>query len=252
MKLIYSLILAIVLTLPVSALAAETSGSASADILSNYVWRGLKLSDDQGVIQPSVGITSGAFGANLWANYDMDTNEHNETDLTLSYSRSMDKLSYEAGFIYYALDGLEDTQELYLSLSYDAPLSPSATLYYDYDEGDGAFLVLSVGHSVPVGDYELSLGASASVNFDNDLMMNDTDGDGNLDDVALYNGEVTASIAIPVFENVTIEPKAAYTFPLSSDAKDTFEGTTANGNSGLSIDNDSSIFYGGVGISISF
>jgi len=49
----------------------ETSGSASVDVMSNYVWRGQKLSNSW-VVQPSVAITYGVFGANLWANYDSD------------------------------------------------------------------------------------------------------------------------------------------------------------------------------------
>ncbi len=47
--------------------SAETSGSASVDVFSKYVWRGQTLSDAS-VIQPSVGITYGGYGANLWDN----------------------------------------------------------------------------------------------------------------------------------------------------------------------------------------
>ena len=103
MKSLRALSLAVVLTLLVSvgALYAEepkTSGYASVDVMSNYVWRGQKLSNSW-VLQPSVGITYGVFGANIWANYDSDSKidegdghgEFNETDLTLSYTRSVDK-----------------------------------------------------------------------------------------------------------------------------------------------------------------
>jgi len=41
--------------------AAQTSGSASLDFMSNYVWRGQKLSNAS-VLQPSVGITYEGFG----------------------------------------------------------------------------------------------------------------------------------------------------------------------------------------------
>ena len=68
----------------------EKSASASVDIMSQYIWRGQQLSDEA-VIQPSVGVTYGGFGANLWANYDTDTKEHNETDLTLNFANSMRK-----------------------------------------------------------------------------------------------------------------------------------------------------------------
>jgi hypothetical protein len=151
--------------------AAETSGSASVDIFSDYVWRGQRLSDGEGVVQPSVSITHDNFGVNLWANYDAETDEHNETDLTLTYGLSKDKLSLEVGYIYYALDGADDTQEVYLSLAYETILSPSVTLYYDFDEGDGAFLVASIGYSIGLMEkISLNLGASASVNLDNEIM----------------------------------------------------------------------------------
>jgi hypothetical protein len=221
--------------------AAETSGGATVDLLSNYVWRGQTLSGDDGVVQPSMGITFGNFGVNLWANYDVELDEHNETDLTLTYGLSREKLSVEAGFIYYALDGAEDTQEVYLSLAYDTFLSPSVTVYYDFDEGDGAFLIASVGHSLGLTEEaSLNLGASASVNIDNEVMGLDSKGDPFTD---LYNGEVSASISIPLGKNISIEPRIAYSFPLSSDAEDVFEGLPSR---------ESDIIYGGVGLSLAF
>jgi hypothetical protein len=205
------------------------------------VWRGQTLSGDDGVVQPSVGITYGNLGANLWANHDIETDEQNETDLTLTYGLSKDKLSLEVGYIYYALDGTDDTQEVYLSLAYDIILSPSVILYYDFDEGDGAFLVASVGYSIGLADkVSLDLGASASINLDNEIMGVDTDRDPFTD---FYNGEVTASVSVPVGKNLSIEPKIAYSFPLSSDAEDVFEGLPSG---------ESDILYGGVGVSLGF
>jgi hypothetical protein len=90
-------VLTVVLSLcfSVGSLYAEeikASGYASADVMSNYVWRGQKLSNTW-VVQPSVGITYGGFGANLWGNYDSDATidegsghgEFTETDVTLSF-----------------------------------------------------------------------------------------------------------------------------------------------------------------------
>jgi hypothetical protein len=214
----------------------EVSGSASVDVMSNYVWRGFKLSDDF-VIQPSVGITYGGFGANLWANYDTDTNEHTETDLTLNYTFSLDKFSFDAGYIYYALDGVDDTQEIYVSAGYDILLSPTLTIYYDLDEGDGAFIVGSIGHSFEVSEgIELSLGASASYNADSEYSIGDYSD--------FHNGELSASVSIPITDAISVEPIIAYTFPLSDDAEDAIEA--------VSFDEDSSIFYGGASFSLSF
>jgi hypothetical protein len=228
----------------ISAAYAEettTAGSASVDIMSNYVWRGQKLSNAS-VVQPSVGITYGGFSANLWANYDTDTNEHNETDLTLSYSYPVDKLSIDAGYIYYALEGVNDTQEIYLAVSYDFLLSPTLTVYYDFDQGDGAFIVASISHSFEVTDkVGLNLGASGSYNGKNAVMGTDSSGDKFS---GFYNGELSASVGVQLTKALSIEPKIAYSFPLSSDAEDAIKA--------ISDDGDKDIFYGGVNLTLSF
>lgn len=254
MKSLKVISLALVLTLLVSvgSLYAEeikASGYASADVMSNYVWRGQKLSNSW-VIQPSVGITYGVFEADIWANYDSDAKidegdghgEFNETDITLNYTRSIDKLTLTAGYIYYALKTANDTQELYLSAGYDTLLAPTLTLYYDFDEGNGAFLVASISHSFEVSkDIALNLGASASYNINNKVMGFDKDGD---DFSNFYNAEISSSVSIPILKAITVTPKVAYSFPLSNDAKEAIKN--------ISDDGDKDIFYGGVNVTLSF
>jgi hypothetical protein len=254
MKSLRLFVLSVLLTCCVSVgtLYAEeikTSGSASVDVMSNYVWRGQKLSNSW-VVQPSVAITYGVFGANLWANYDSDSKidegnghgEFNETDLTLSYTRSMDKWTFGAGYIYYALNAANDTQEVYLSASYDTLLKPTLTVYYDFDEGNGAFIVASIGHSIGVAKgINLNLGASASYNINNKVMGFDKGGD---DFSNFYNAELSSSLNIPVWKAITVTPKIAYSFPLSDDAKDAIKN--------ISDDGDKDIFYGGVNVTLSF
>jgi hypothetical protein len=250
MKRVKFIMATFILILGVSAgsmYAAETSGSASVDFMSNYVWRGQKLSNSM-VVQPSAGITYGGFGANLWANYDTGTNEHNETDLTVNFSNSVDKFSYDVGYIFYALDGSgtdgsgNDTQEIYLTLGYDMLLSPSLTVYLDFDEGDGAFIVASVSHAFELPQ-ELSIDVGASISYaaDNTVMGQDADGE-NVS--AFYNGDISASLMIPVTDALSVGPMIAYSFPLSNDAEDAIEA--------ISDDGDSDIVYGGINVSLSF
>ncbi|RMG00170.1 MAG: hypothetical protein D6726_11735 [Nitrospirae bacterium] len=222
----------------------DVSGSASVGVFSNYVWRGQKLSNAY-VIQPSVGITYNGFGVSLWSNIDSDFGDEmeiTETDLTIDYAFDIDKFSLDTGLIYYGLEGAADTAEIYASVSYDTLLSPSLTLYYDIDEGDGGFLVFSIGHSFSLPkDISLSLGASASVNLDNEVMGYDSGGDTFTN---FYNGELSASLSIPVTGSITLEPMIAYSFPLSNDAEDAIMG--------ISDDGDRDIFYGGITLSLSF
>ena len=255
MKKLTILIIAMVLATgfafgPLAASAAETSGSASADIMSHYVWRGQRLSDDF-VIQPSVAITYGGFGANIWANWDDTASSATdrgitESDYTLNYTFSTDKFGFDVGYIYYAFPSPGvDTQEIYLGVSYDTMLSPSATLYYDFDEGEGAFLVLAIGHSLDLTEkIALNLGASASYNFSNMVMGPAANGDADFSD--FYNGELSASLSIPVTGNISIEPKIAYTASLSDDAEAAIKGLDAAGKA------DDSFVYGGINVTLSF
>jgi hypothetical protein len=229
----------------------KTAGSASVDVMSNYVWRGQKLSNSW-VIQPSIGITYGAFSASLWANYDTDRaeiaggetahGEISETDFTLNYGFSLDKFNFTAGYIFFSFDGFKDTQEVFLSANYDTILKPTLALYYDFDEGQGVFVVASIGHSLEViKGTALNLGASASYNINNKVMGLDEDGD---EFSNFYNGELSASLNIPVWKAISVTPKIAYSFPLSNDAEDAIES--------ISDDGDKDIFYGGVNLTLSF
>ena len=74
------------LVLPISGFSQELStadveGNASVSFMSNYVWRGQKLSD-KAVLQPTVGISFKGFSANFWTNDDLDLKETTETDVT--------------------------------------------------------------------------------------------------------------------------------------------------------------------------
>ncbi len=232
------------LSVRVNAEDAKVGGTASVSVMSNYVWRGQKLSNSY-VIQPSVGITYNSFGVNLWANFDPDYNdssEHTETDLTVDYSFNVDSLSFDAGYIYYGLEGADDTQEIFLSIAYDMLLNPTLTIYYDFDEGDGAFIVAGISHSVSMtGKLALDLGASVSYNLNNKVMGFDRSGN---DFSNFYNAEVTASMSIPVSKAISIEPIISYSFPLSNDAEDALQS--------ISDDGDDDILYGGVTVTLSF
>jgi len=255
MKALKLFVLAIMImsTFSISALYAaetKTSGYASVDVMSNYVWRGQKLSRSW-VVQPSIGITYGGFGANLWSNFDSDWKVEDtdngqgkvtETDLTVSYSLSKNKFSFSGGYIYYALEGAHDTQELFISVSYDVLLNPALVLYYDYDEGQGAFIIASIDHSFNLGkNIPLDVGASASYNINNKVMGLDEEGN---DFSNFYNGELYASVTFPVTKAFAIMPKVAYSFPLSNDAKEAM--------SSISYDGDKDIFYSGINLTLSF
>lgn len=225
-----------------SARAEEVEKSASAGVsyMNEYLWRGLTLSEST-VIQPTVGMTYGNFGANLWSNYDSHTGEATETDLTLSYGMSFDKVGVSLGYIYYELDGFDDTQEFYAGVSYDAVVTPSLTLYYDTELGTGGFWVLAAAYSREISSMTLNASASASYLMKNGVMGLDENGE---EFSALYNGELKMSLDVPVMEGVTVSPMVGYTMPLSDKAKDAITALTVGG--------DHSKFYGGVTATLGF
>jgi hypothetical protein len=230
----------------------KVSGFASADLMSNYVWRGIKVSNSF-VVQPAVGIGYGDFAANIWGNYDSDVaewtsngktghGEMSEVDVTLSYTKSIDKLTLTGGYIYYAFEGFNDTQEFFVTAAYDTLLSPSLTVYYDYDEGNGAFIIASIGHTFKLSkEMNLKLGALASYNIENGIMGFDKSGDKFSN---FYNAELNAALTIPLTKALSITPKVAYSFAISDDAKDAMKG--------LANDGKHDILYGGISLALSF
>lgn len=232
----------------------KVSGEASIALMSNYVWRGIKLSDGF-VVQPTAGLSYAGFGMNLWANIDYDSDkigahaDHiTETDFTLNYAKSFGPVGIDVGYIHYGVVGA-NTQEIYGSVSYDTLLSPSLTLYYDVDQGDGGFLTAAIGHSFPIKDITaLDLGLTVGVNLDNSVMGTNADGETFTN---LYNADFSVSAGFDVM-GVTITPMVAVTFALSDDAEDAIKGAEFSKDALVDGDPSSTHVYGGVSASISF
>lgn len=242
----------------INAWAEEEKPTASADVgvFSKYVWRGYELSDDSIVIQPSVTVGYKDFGLNLWGNLDTDVDDNrdehqfNETDMTLSYDRSVGPVSLGAGYIYYGLDGADDSEELYLSVCYDTLLSPTLTVYREIAHLPSWYVSFAISHSFDLPE-EITLDLAGSVGY---YYFDDAD-DGCEYDSSLnsttekyqdfHDGLVSVGLTIPFKKYFTLNPMIAYSFPLSSKADDHIAGTS-------SFSNDSDYIFGGATLSISF
>ncbi|MBU2538291.1 MAG: hypothetical protein KKH22_07615 [Proteobacteria bacterium] len=240
-----------------AAFAEEDKPTAdlSVGILSQYIWRGQELSKDSMVVQPSMTVGYKGFSANLWGNLDTDPyttddtnspNNWNETDVTLSYGWDMGPMSYSVGYIYYALDSAEDSQEFFASAAWNTLLTPTLTVYRDTDYYPGWYTTLGISHSFPVqGDITLDLGAQVSyLKVDEAATLSDPDNDNDAYS-NFHDGVLSVGLTVPVNKYITITPKLNYTYALSNDAKDVMRDGSKSGN-------DDDFFYGGVTMSMSF
>jgi uncharacterized protein (TIGR02001 family) len=220
---------------PASQAAVEVEGDAYIGIFDKYLWRGYDLSGGTSVLQGGMDLSAKGFTLSYWSNFQNNTDtvlgstvesgNVTETDIVLDYSFDAGELlSVSLGNILYALDGLEDTNELYLSLGLNTLLSPTLSVYYDWDEADEAamFYSASIGHSVDlVEGLSLSLGALVSYNQESDYAV------GNYSD--WHNYELSASIDYAVTEQITLTPSFLFSEGISDDAKTAIDSETVTG-----------------------
>ena len=247
------------LAMVVTPVMAEETSAPTADftlgLYSKYVWRGYELSKDSLVIQPSVTIGYKGFGFNLWGNldtdqttdlYDGDGNNWNETDMTVSYDGSYGLLGYTLGYIYYALEGADDSQEIYGGLSVDVIGSPTLTIYREIASAPGWYITLDVSHSFDLLD-NLAVNIGAKVSYlavdDESTLADPNDPTSSYSD--FHDGVLSLSMSYTVTGNLVITPELYYSFALGGDAQDVLEAASADGD-------DSSFVYGGISASFSF
>lgn len=237
-----------------SGVAMAEGDKPTADIsvsaLSKYVWRGFELSKDSLVLQPSVTVGYKGFAANVWSNVDTDyyvdpsPSMWNETDFTLTYDWTMGPVGLTAGYIYYGLDGIPDTQEIFAKAALNTLLTPTLTVYRDIADLPGWYVTLGVSHSVPITE-KIGLDLGAQVGY---LSADDSSSYAEVDNPTeaysgFHDGLLSASITLPVAEYITVTPVLNYSFALTGEASDLIE----TGPSG-----DSNFVYGGVTVAMSF
>jgi hypothetical protein len=210
------------------------------------------------VIQPSATVSYSGFLANLWGNLDTDPyfqmpdesgGTWNETDFTLAYGRGFGAWSLQGGYIYYALDGVDDSQEFYLNIGFDVLLAPSVTVYKDFDSYEHWYILLGLSHVFELSEtVSLELSASGSYLLSEDEQAYpeiDSSGMATTDEFSnFHDGVISASLPIAVGV-ITITPTVSYVFPLSDEASDEMQWRSLDG------DTDSFV-YGGVMVRLAF
>ncbi|MHC1728748.1 MAG: TorF family putative porin [Syntrophobacteraceae bacterium] len=247
--------------------APKLTATVGADVLSQYIFRGVALSNDSAVIQPSVTVAYAGFALNMWGNFDTEQRNRNpnlvgfvkrngkpvwnETDFTFSYTREIFKdFSLTGGTIYYVLNNARfNAQELYLGATYTLPwFTVAFTSYREISHTPGWWLQLDLTKSIPLPIFceGTSLDLSASLGYQ---IFNDEDTTldlaGRLGDYSeFHSATLGAGLKIPVWKTVTITPKIGVALPLT--------GASSNFIEGNSFDKDDTHVFGGINIAASF
>ena len=222
---------------------SELSFSAGADVVTQYVFRGVSLADD--AVQPYLEASYGNFTLGGWASLGIAENSDagaDEFDLYVGYSVPLDSsISVDLGATYFHFPefgsffetegGAVGTYEVSASVGFgEVPLSPSVTGYYDFTL-EAFTLEGSVGHSIPFGGQSLDLGLTGG--------LVDADGGGD------YQW-ATASAAVSHSFNDDVSGYLGANFTLNSD--DNLDFDRALNGSGPT-DN---LFWFGAGLSTGF
>jgi hypothetical protein len=275
--------------------ASETAKAATAEekptgdftvaAMSQYFWRGYELSRNSIVVQPSATIGYKGFSASIWGNLDTQpyfsgtgdsgyASVWNETDITLSYTKTLGLFNLGGGYIYYGLGPLNknapdraDAQEIFATVSLNTILSPTLTAYMELDHYRSWYFLFGVSHVFEFNKVvSLKLAASASYllsTYADANLFNAGAGYGgypkfNSNSQAtnekfsnFHDGNVTISLPIKVTGHLSITPMISYIFPLSGDADYEIKGSGIKG-AVSPADRDSSFIYGGLAASFSF
>lgn len=207
--------------------AIEVEGDAYVGVYDKYLWRGFDLSGSMPVVQGGVDLTSGNYTLSYWTNVQLSSDageelksgEATENDFILDYSRDLnDLVSISVGDIYYMLDGMDDTHELYLTVGLSTILEPSVSVYYDWDEADenGLYYTASIGHSFDIMEkLSLSLGALVGYNDKSDYAV------GNYSDWHNYELSVGGDYALT--DQISLSPSFLFSEGISDEAKAVLE-----------------------------
>lgn len=243
--------------------------SLSTDILSQYVWRGMALSRDSGVFQPSFTGSYKGFALNVWGNFDtreanpfgrkrVDSGQAawNETDFTFSYSKEVVRnLTLTAGFIYYLFSRNTsefDSMEVYGGADYKLPwFNFGISVFREVGHFPGTFLTWYIHRAfdIPwVKGMNLDLFASWSAEFSNDKFyypVLDSQGVAtNQYYNSLHAGYLAVALNIPLNQYVTVAPKIQYWYALGGDSTGTI--------SALSWDGKHNHILGGLNLTVNF
>lgn len=138
---------------------ASAATEYNLDYVSRYVWRGFDLNpNNHFCVQAGASFPLRAKGwsGTVWANASSVENELNEVDLTLRYDfPGSEHFTVAAGVTHYGWYWAKNfktenntTAESFLTLTWPkVSLAPELSIYHDFQNGNGLYAQLKIGHS---------------------------------------------------------------------------------------------------------
>jgi hypothetical protein len=227
--------------------------SGSVDMLSQYVWRGIALSRNGVVFQPSMTISYQGFSANIWGNWDVNEQnpfgaikpnrnsaKWNETDFTFSYSKEVIKnLTLTGGVIYYALDSNNspyDSFEVFGGVAYKFPwFDVGFQAFKEVSNLPGWYLSWNISKSITIpvqpkflaDKPSLDLLAGWSAELSNSHTAYPTASGAFYR--SMHAGVLSAGLNLPVLKNITLTPKVIYWYSLGGQSTYTLRALSWDG-----------------------
>lgn len=200
----------------------EVSAEVSADVVSNYLWRGQKLAEVS--VQPSLGVSYKGVSLSAWGNYGISNpDDTKEFDLTLSYSTG----GFNIGVTDYFFSGQDDATKYFQYEAHKTAHVFEANVGYDFgpaaiqwftnfagDDGmnkDGkraysSYVELSAPFTLASLDWSASIGAVPfATSFYHDATGFAVT---NVSLKASKDIKVSGSFSIPVFAQLTANPSS--------------------------------------------
>ena len=230
--------------------AFGADATAAVDVNSAYVWRGITFNDGL-VVQPSMDVTAGDFGFNVWGNLDvddyddtLDKGEFSEIDLTLTYALQAGPVGLTAGYIEYLFPttedgGAEGTREFFLDAGLEPVdgLSTGITGYYDCHAIQDYYLNAYVGYGISL-DSGLSIDCGAAVGYAGEDFAKAYGGT----DSGFYDYTLTLGLGYDINDMISVSATVGYTDAIDDDVlPDVDDGGGQDVN-----------FFGGAGVAIAF
>lgn len=207
--------------------------SGQVDLVSRYIWRGFDLlPDNHAAIQPSLSIDLGksGFSLNVWSSFALAQRGvfkySDEIDVTLSYAFKMPEgWELTAGFTNYGYWFADDfkfkdntSQEVCATIAKtDLPLSPTLSVYYDFNLGSGLYVTLGGSHEMKINE-KVSLEVGGLIGFNSKQYIDKT-GFSDIDiyaKVPLTVGKLTLTpslnVMIPLLDEVNEDTEIWFGF----------------------------------------